>query len=228
MARYAIINLMKTPASGPIHVSAVSDSAEALKGIATGADEVVMVFEEDGHIYYSRDLESPAKTFKGSADALAGADKVGGWVYDDGGRADAGFKGTTGDCCCRAISIATGKPYREVYDLINEYGKRERIGKRKKSKSSARTGVYKKTARKILEDMGWTWVPCMTIGSGCTVHLTAEELPAGRIICAVSKHYVAVIDGVIHDTYDCTRDGTRCVYGYYVNKAEANGKNKKA
>jgi hypothetical protein len=24
-----------------------------------------------------------------------------------------------------------------------------------------------------------------------------------------------VIDGVIHDLYDPSRDGTRCVYGYY-------------
>jgi len=26
---------------------------------------------------------------------------------------------------------------------------------------------------------------------------------------------VAVIDGVINDTYDCSREGTRCVYGYW-------------
>jgi len=25
----------------------------------------------------------------------------------------------------------------------------------------------------------------------------------------------AVIDGVLHDAYDCSREGTRCVYGYY-------------
>lgn len=31
-----------------------------------------------------------------------------------------------------------------------------------------------------------------------------------------SKHLAAVVDGVLHDTYDCTREGTRCVYGYYV------------
>jgi hypothetical protein len=24
-----------------------------------------------------------------------------------------------------------------------------------------------------------------------------------------------VIDGVIHDTHDCSRGGTRCVYGYW-------------
>ena len=53
------------------------------------------------------------------------------------------------------------------------------------------------------------------IGSGCRVHLRAEELPPGRLIVSVSRHLVAVIDGVIHDTLDCSRNGSRCVYGYY-------------
>ena len=37
----------------------------------------------------------------------------------------------------------------------------------------------------------------------------------GRLIVAVSRHYCAVIDGVIHDLYDPSRNGTRCVYGYW-------------
>ena len=55
----------------------------------------------------------------------------------------------------------------------------------------------------------------MQIGSGCTVHLRADELPPGRLVVSVSKHLTAVIDGVIHDTHDCSRRGTRCVYGYW-------------
>jgi hypothetical protein len=47
------------------------------------------------------------------------------------------------------------------------------------------------------------------------VHLRAEELPGGRLIVKVSKHVVAVIDGVINDSHDPSRGGTRCVYGYY-------------
>lgn len=149
------------------------------------------------------------------------------WVFDDGGRAEAGFKGTTGDCVCRAIAIATGKPYKEVYDTINEFAKKERTGKRKTGKSNARTGVYKSTIRKIMAYYGWTWIPTMKIGQGCKVHLKAEELPSGRLVVSISHHNVAVIDGVVHDTYDCSEpnkwidgDGNiyeteRCVYGYY-------------
>lgn len=140
------------------------------------------------------------------------------WVYDDGGRAEAGYKGKAGDCCCRAISIATEMPYKEVYDIINKYGKAERMTKkvREKGRSNARSGVWKETARKIMQDLGWEWHSTMQIGSGCKTHLETGELPNGRIMCLLSRHYVAVIDGVLHDTYDSSRDGSRCVYGYFT------------
>lgn len=137
------------------------------------------------------------------------------YVWDDGGRASAGYKGTADDCVCRAIAIAAQMPYKDVYKLINEFGKRERVGKRT-SRSSARTGVYNDTIRKIMKHLGWRWVPTMFVGSGCTVHLKADELPSGRLVVSLSKHLAAVVDGVIHDTYDCSRDETRCVYGYFV------------
>jgi hypothetical protein len=46
------------------------------------------------------------------------------------------------------------------------------------------------------------------------VHLHPDEPPKGRLIVAV-RHYTVVIDGVLHDTHDCTRGGKRCVYGYW-------------
>jgi hypothetical protein len=135
--------------------------------------------------------------------------------YDDGGRAAAGYKGTAGDCVPRSIAIATGKPYQEVYDELNTLAKNERTGKRKRGKSSARNGVYKQTIRRYMEGIGWAWTPTMEIGSGCHVHLRPDELPAGRLVVSLSKHVSAVIDGVIHDLYDPSRGGMRCVYGYW-------------
>lgn len=137
------------------------------------------------------------------------------YEYNDGGRAEAGYKGKTGDCVCRAIAIAVERPYQEVYDLINEFAKNERTGKRKTDKSSARNGVYKGTIHKIMEHYGWKWTPTMLVGQGCKVHLKSDELPAGRLVVSVSKHCTAVINGVINDTYDCSRGETRCVYGYW-------------
>lgn len=136
------------------------------------------------------------------------------FVYNDGGRSKY-FKGSTGDCVTRAVSIATGKDYKEIYDLVNSYAKMERVGKRK-GISNARTGVYKNTIYKILTDLGYKWIPTMKFGTGCQVHLKKEELPSGTIIVKLSKHLTTVIDGVINDTYNPSRDGCRCVYGYYI------------
>lgn len=131
------------------------------------------------------------------------------WVYDDGGRAAAGFKGEAGDCVARAIAIAARMDYADVYGLLADEAKR-RGGPR-----SARNGLKRPVYDAVLLELGAVWTPTMGIGTGCTVHLRADELPWGRLVCSVSKHMVAVIDGVVHDTYDCTREGTRCVYGYW-------------
>ncbi len=130
------------------------------------------------------------------------------YVCDDGGRAEAGYKGSAGDCGCRAISIATGFSYKYAYALINLFGAIERESKARKGRSASRTGVHGITMKKVMQHLGWTWI-------GCRVHLTQEELPGGKIIVSLSKHYAAVIDGVLHDTYDCSREGRRCVYGIW-------------
>lgn len=139
------------------------------------------------------------------------------FLRTDGGREVAGFRGFTGDCGTRALSGVTGLPYREVYDLVNVYAKAERTSKRRR-RSNARTGVHSATMRRLVErefpDAVWT--PTMTIGSGTTVHLRADELPRGRLMVRVSKHYTCVIDGVMFDNHDCSRDGTRAVYGYWT------------
>ena len=79
--------------------------------------------------------------------------------------------------------------------------------------SSARMGVRRIIYEPYLRWLGWAWTPTMAIGSGCRVHLRAEELPPGRLIVSVSRHLVAVIHCVIDDTHDCSRNGSRCVYG---------------
>lgn len=147
--------------------------------------------------------------------------------YNSGGRENYFKKERVGDCVCRAIAIANDMDYLEVYNMINEYAKQEHITKRKKKKSNARNGVFKGTEKKILETLGWKWVACMQIGKGCQVHLRANEIPMNKtIICQVSHHLTVVKNGVINDTYNCSREGNRCVYGYWV-KEDITQKNKK-
>lgn len=137
------------------------------------------------------------------------------WQYNDGGRDQAGYKGKAGDCVTRSIAIVTGKPYQEIYNQINLMARSEHRGKRKRGISNSRTGVYKGITKKYLLSLGMKWTPTMAIGSGCKTHLKADELPTGRLLVSVSRHYTAVIDGVIHDTHDPSRGETRCIYGYW-------------
>ena len=136
------------------------------------------------------------------------------WVFDDGGRIATGFRGKANDCVVRAVAIAAELPYAPVYAALQALAQQERP-RTGRTRSSARTGVRKQTTRRFLASLGWIWIPTMRIGSGCTVHLRHHELPPGRLIVCVSRHVVAVIDGVIHDTHDPSREGTRCVYGYF-------------
>lgn len=128
-----------------------------------------------------------------------------GFVYNDGGRSKYYKATNVGDCATRAIAIATGNDYKEVYKALSKIE-----GK------PVRDGCNKNSDKKYLTELGWQWHPTMSIGQGCTTHLRADDLPMGRIVCQVSGHLVAVIDHVVNDTYDCTRDGTRCVYGYWT------------
>ena len=141
---------------------------------------------------------------------------------NDGGRRAAGFKGKAGDCVVRSIAIATGMSYQKVYqDLYNANEKfriksRSKIAKRLiKKNDSPRTGTHRAVLKKYLKQLGWKWTPTMFIGQGCKVHLKKEELPNDTLIVSCSKHITVVINGVLNDTYDCSRNGTRCVYGYW-------------
>lgn len=130
---------------------------------------------------------------------------------NDGGRAAAGYKGRAGDCVARAIAIAAERPYQEVYQRLAS-------GNATKGARTARNGVRvgSKWFKDYMAELGFRWVATMGIGTGCKVHLKEDELPKGRIIVSLSRHYAAVIDGVLHDTYEDSRGDKRCVYGYWI------------
>ena len=108
----------------------------------------------------------------------------------------------------RAIAIATEQKFEDVQAEITRMLKHTAKWRNGKPKRAVACYEY-------LAKQGWHWTTTMTIGSGCKVHLTADELPVGRLIVKISKRLVAVIDGTIHDTTDPSRDGKRCVYGYW-------------
>ena len=119
-------------------------------------------------------------------DAVTSSD-ASNWVEADGGRADAGHKGLAGDCITRAISIALDLPYQEVWNEFDTEG------------DSPDDGVQLLVASKFLYDRGWKSTP----KSG-TVAEVAAEIKNGMIICELldTAHYVAIVDGKYHDTWN--------------------------
>ena len=128
------------------------------------------------------------------------------WIYSDGGRSQYFKAEHVRDCAIRAIANATGLDYKKVYNDL----------KKLNNGVSCRNGTPKKVDKKYLTQLGWTWHPTMKIGQGCKVHLATDELPNGNLIVQVSGHLTCVKDGIIYDTYDCSRDDNRCVYGYWT------------
>tara|TARA_B110000858_G_scaffold119096_1_gene136000 strand:+ start:886 stop:1371 length:486 start_codon:yes stop_codon:yes gene_type:complete len=142
---------------------------------------------------------------------------------DDGGRANAGYKGMAGDCVVRSIAIAANLSYKKVYEdlyqaneIFRTTSKTKLARSLKQKNDSPRTGTHRVVLKKYLLQLGWKWTPTMFVGQGCKVHLKKDELPNGTLIVSCSKHITVVKDGILHDTYDCSRNGTRCVYGYWT------------
>jgi Protein of unknown function (DUF2786) len=113
----------------------------------------------------------------------------------------------------RAIAIATERPYQEIWDALKAMMEAE--GPRQR-----RSGVEELVQHKLMETLGWTWV------STSKVHLREDELPSGRLVVSIRQHSVAVVDGVIHDTHDCSLNEWKKpphVYGYYKKGVSVHG-----
>ena len=132
------------------------------------------------------------------------------WIKNDGGRAEAGYKGNANDCVVRAFAIVMELPYKVIYDDVSYF--MEAHGEPR----SARNGVPEHIVEKYMRNYGWKFVPAKQIGNDTNMHLNKTELPGGRIIADIKNHVCAVIDGVINDTYDWSKDGEETVYGYWV------------
>lgn len=157
------------------------------------------------------------------------------FIYSDGGRSKY-FKATgVGDCVTRAICNATGKDYKEVYDRLNEMAQKESVKRHRRSKrSNSRNGVFKETWKRYLKEIGWVHHKTCELGSRAEkIKFVDGALPNGTLIVQLSRHLTCLKDGVIYDTYDCSKkeyydwesgdlmvNDERCVYGYWSAPSE--------
>lgn len=144
------------------------------------------------------------------------------FIYDDGGRSKFFAKRppkSGGDCVTRAITIATGMRYIDVWKDLDYLCMKSPLRMRNGHRHNPDMGIPKAIWEPYLLDLGWKWIPTMSRGTGTYVHVNPSELPlvAAPLILRNSRH-LSVMDqnGNEHGIHDCSRNGTRAVYGVYV------------
>ena len=122
------------------------------------------------------------------------------YIKDDGGRADSGLKGKSGDCSVRAYAIATGRPYLQTQQELKELTNAMTGG----FEPSISGGVYLPVFNRFLLERGWVANPCKG--------MYLKDAPTDRtIIVSISRHFVAVMNGTVRDTWDCRNSRrTKC------------------
>ena len=128
------------------------------------------------------------------------------YIFNDGGRS-AYFKGTAGDCATRAMAIGLELDYKACYNELSQ-AHRARTGKK-----TARDGIYKEDFSEVLKRHGWVW------HSAPKFHgrkARATDMPTGRVIVQMARHYAAVINGVVNDSWNSSE---KMVYGYWAKAA---------
>jgi hypothetical protein len=126
------------------------------------------------------------------------------YKYNDGGRKAAGLKTKT-DCGIRAMAIACQIPYSEARERLKDASEVGRMG----SRAIAR-GVYKEDMTHALAKLGWSWRSAPKFKGRKARY---SDMPKGeRVIVRMAKHFAAVCDGELNDTWDSSR---KMVYGYW-------------
>jgi len=134
--------------------------------------------------------------------------------YDDGGRAQAGYKGSTGDCSVRAIAIATGKPYDEVYKALHHIARnwkgRSKRAQRTRAQPSPRNGVFVEVLDAYMKSIGWVqhMVKARINDLPAWAYTQIAEGTPG-VVLYVRKHYTALVNETVRDTWDCRMTAAR-------------------
>lgn len=141
-------------------------------------------------------------------------------VFDDGGRAAAGFAASTTDCAIRAIVIAAELPYAHVHRQLGELMAAQSLERRRRAgvlqqlpadhpAQRARwvnpddPGVPVEIMHCYLQSLGWHGIENRLGERGDEWHATLADLPAGRYVLeyrtATKGHAIAFVDGELRD-----------------------------
>jgi hypothetical protein len=98
-----------------------------------------------------------------------------------------------GDCVARSISRASSIPYYIVYEDIKNWCSRD---PRRRGSPASGVAASGREFRSFMQEYGFQW---FDTGHGFTI----DEVPAiGRYVIPVPKHFTALCDGRLYDTFD--------------------------
>ena len=125
--------------------------------------------------------------------------------YADGGRAAAGYKGSAGDCLCRALAVYSGIEYQSVYDSIaatlKSYGYPKTANIYTASRAHGdwrlKTKALGAICHEIMEDWGFDHLKNTL---KLDINAVAQEFP--DCIVFFKSHAVAIENGILIDTWD--------------------------
>ena len=123
--------------------------------------------------------------------------------YDDGGRSKYFDTLDVQDCVTRSIAIATNLNYLDIHHEISK-----RVSKNK----NADMPVSNKIMKSYLLELGYKYIKPIKNGK----LLRLDDLPKNKVLMVkIAKHLTVLNHGSILDTWDCSKDGKACVYGYF-------------
>jgi len=120
------------------------------------------------------------------------------FIFNDGGRATSRRPRQRDDCTVRALAIALRIPYDDAYDQLAGAGRKCSRGFRLSDWLNDQP-----FARRIS-------FPAVKGERRMNPARFCKDYPTGTYIAKVAKHTFAVVDGVVHDTFENSPD--RCIY----------------
>lgn len=142
-----------------------------------------------------------------------------GQVHTDGGRQhNNSYSGTAGDCVPRAIAIATGMPYSQVYSRLQNLTNIHNNTSNNNLSRCCEYGTDAKIYHPYLESMGWRYNP------GSRLSFGSSQLQQGTVMVLIrfhrsgENHLFTMTNGVAYDTFSPYQRGQQegyNIYGYY-------------
>ena len=140
------------------------------------------------------------------------------FVINDGGRKEAGYKGTTGDCVVRAYCIITGTDYATAHDLfydrtmewLSKANTRQQRAAVKKLKGQTgkgavvggKMGVWPEVSQRIFKAAGLVKAKGARNPDGTWLTYSEAHEQYGNCIVHSSHHMAALKDGALQDLWD--------------------------